>query len=306
MFIPEEQNAFVCVFHLFNVLNQLKAPETVSSSVDLLVYFCAGDDFEVQGVSTSKIPPPLYINATAHGDMIVSETIGAQPTKSLTVLPSAVGIGEHFTSVKQLIQRFNLLHQKTVTTHGSGYQINPYQWSFVAFAPSTAVTQSPTLGGDIMSYIAGCYGTYRGSMRVSASTASATVVTNGSTAFANDTWSCSLVPNANTFVAAAPPIDGTLDWTLLGSVTGINQGFATVTGRYAVARVPYYVKTLFSVVQQSLEDLIPVLGEQPSVSASFFQSASATVPNPIFMRSACDDFSFGYFISTPLQYDSFT
>lgn len=140
----------------------------------MLVFASGGDDFEVQApgslavnsqYGTSALPFVAQMDTT--GDVKLAEKpIGTSKVPFMDVAHSAFCIGEHFTSVKLLLNRYVPFYFNT-----SLFTLDETVWPWFcgitsdSSAGSNAISTG-SLGGDALSYFGPCYAMMRGSSRL--------------------------------------------------------------------------------------------------------------------------------------------
>jgi len=113
------------------VLNELRAPETCSTAIDILVYFSGAEDIEFMGptgnigASSSAVGYlPFYPQI---GDLDVN-VIGGGNKPTFTTHNAEESGGEIFASIKQLLTRYSLLYEDTATTISAGNAMYVWPW----------------------------------------------------------------------------------------------------------------------------------------------------------------------------------
>lgn len=155
------------------VLNELRCPETCSQGVDFLIYVSAGEDFELAcpgGVSNDGHPAFVPQGGAAVSDQdqtIVAEPIGGYVIPSMSLEPSRTCVGEMFTSIKQLLNRYTPWQSSVVlladgTT--SNFGIYPYYMGMPTNGLIGPV--APTLTSDALSMFSTGFAFYRGSVKI--------------------------------------------------------------------------------------------------------------------------------------------
>jgi len=154
------------------VLNQLVAPDTVSSAVRVLIEVAGADDIEFQGPGTSKIwcpyVPKTYtiqsgqtlVNPTAHNT--VGNVIGGGQRYTDGNLSSLYCIGENITSMRQLLKRRSNIG--VITAPIQKYQVDPFFLQWLSYDNTVGLVQ-PAIYGDLLSSIASCFCFSRGGVR---------------------------------------------------------------------------------------------------------------------------------------------
>lgn len=160
-------------FGTFTVMvsTPLVAIPSVSSSISMLVYVSALDDFELY----FPFSTPSVLTAEMGGDdndCLTCKSIGDAPTNDLTLAPSMTCAGEVFVSLKQLLQMPRLMKNagfffnNTPNPTYSGTRFIP--WARGLPVPSTTVRGSystPVLGGDYITEISQGFAFERGGLR---------------------------------------------------------------------------------------------------------------------------------------------
>lgn len=197
------------------VLNPLRAPETVSQSVQILKYVSGGDDFEFavpgyNGADPGNIAPGVFtpeMNTGGSDEVIKEEVIGGAKEASYSSKEMEESIGEAFLSVKQLLNRYTPWYA-LAKTQATVMQF--YPWYSSAVSQTIAGLTVPETGGDAFNWISPMYLFYRGNARVSVTTHQPTALTNGTE------WSPSNIIVTGTWYT--------------GPVTGDPQGPSTILG----------------------------------------------------------------------------
>jgi hypothetical protein len=279
------------------VVNALRAPENASQTIEYMVYVTAGDDFEYQvpgnqGVLKMPFTPQMNETIIRTG---IAESKQYGPTTNL----SKMCVGEHFTSIKQLLNRFSQVYFKTSLPSTSSQSVIIWPWlnGVQSNVTTTGVPVVPNAGGDTYGIFASWYALYRGGMRIFISPSQDT--------FVGYPIDMSLV----TTQASAATVAGGINTRGVHAVTnydtdnnivgiqGITETDNTSGGAYA--RVPYQAKTPVSMVlRQTASDIYPTEVSQPLPRVNFFSPAGAFADYAVF-RSVSDEFQFMYFIGCP-------
>lgn len=286
----------------FVILNALRAPNTVSQTVDLLVYYSAGEDFElaVPGYSPATVnwppfSPESFGNVAAASETLVNEGIGGTSIARADLSYAETCVGEIFTSIRQLLARYNQVWTSTLPPATGRVAIWPY-FSACATLTSAGAVQLPKYGGDLFSYYAPMYAFYRGGMKVQVDMAAAV----GSL---SATLTPSQVLPSSETIKTSTSLNGTnAAVTYYQSQFTVPSGTAiTDSGIGVVAfEIPYYCKTSVSNVVATSTDTIPTLTDG---------SLEITVPQgcvsyevqstPVYYRAIAEDFQFCYFVGCP-------
>ncbi len=148
------------------VLNPLRAPGTCEQSIKMIIEMCGGDDFELQ-VPTAATPLIPFYPQMETGTISENKVVAASRLDECgpyNVERSKFCIGDHFTSVKQILSRNNRILATAAAGAGVA-QINPWFSSITTIDIGTGALTGATYGGDIVSYIFCMYGYFRGDAR---------------------------------------------------------------------------------------------------------------------------------------------
>lgn len=294
------------------VLNELRAPETVSSTVDLLIYYSGGKDFEFQAPGYDQITAAnkSLPFSPQMGDLdIIEEGVGNEVVKRPNTIPSEAVNGEVVASVKQLLARNSIVRMRGTQPATSVASVNVWPWfAGVAYLTAGGALNAPNCGGDIYSKIAPMYAFYKGSMDVTMKPNDTDTGGRGR----NDPIFMSIVPRdptsaTYTAVSAGALVAGpTQDWISNTLSTAGFQGYALTNAGigFVSARVPYYGRTKCSLnVVQTYTDNVPDDRSQPFSNVNFYASQSFNFYT--LCRNTSDDHQFTYFIGAPPVYYSF-
>jgi len=277
----------------------LKANASCADNIDILYYVRYGDDFEVAAPITSAPPNPPFVFPAADAIAMASEgesdIIGNQIVPSLKTKYAEIGVGEYVGTIKRILSRYNALSTLISPTF-TGVSINPYFFAAATMVTSSGVIQSPTYGGDALSYLGLMYAGFRGSIKVG--------VVNEA---AESNWEISLanINNDNGWISSAKSFFGPVNWSTPGTGNPLNIGRTGIRGSSVYVKIPYYVDTLYTLVQPNITDSVvhpSNLGDGPLVWANLFSGTSDIV---MILRSVSDDFVLSNFVCTPLVMTSY-
>jgi hypothetical protein len=166
--------------------NALKAPDTVSSSIQVIVEIACAKGFEFARLDPYPLgtwvpfdttPPAakagkkkeIVVTAQMESDLFDHSPMigGVGVPSALTLDPSKFCIGERFMSLRQLgtiMTRMGFLIQGNSGTQGYDMQMRPWTVGF-AFDNVTDVVP-PAIGEDFFGLIAACFRFMRGGVRV--------------------------------------------------------------------------------------------------------------------------------------------
>jgi hypothetical protein len=291
------------------VLNDLRQPETCADNINLLFYYSGGPDFEFQApITTGNITFSPQVGGC---EPIVDEVVGGDPSHSLSTMYSSLSVGEHFTSVKQLISRFSV-----VNSAGSLFGTPPagqpvfFFWPWVtgvfSMVPGTGAIGAPFVGGDIYSYISPLYAYYRGSMHVALVPSSAAsgqpVVIEAFVDLLNARTSGNVSGSAQ---VQGIGTTGSSSW-FLGPAGVSNMGgcgnVVSDHGSNLFCHVPYYGLCHASLCTTTSTP--GVINPRPNDTTQaqgvlkFYYASNTNATSLSVLRAAGDDFQFCNFVST--------
>jgi hypothetical protein len=272
------------------VLNQLRAPDSVSLNVPIVISVRAGEDFEVAvpcpGASFNT--PMLIGNA-----LLDDEAIGSANQEHQGLRPAEEAIGESFTSIRQLLNRNSQIFNvpTTVTTN---VLVHPYAMGVVT---TSAGTLSSGPCGDALSRFGTMYQFHRGSIRIAIQNTDTTDVPligelfgfAGSTIFSSsaylDMTSGTVFP---TFVGNAVPRLYALP------IEKQNSGLTSWL-------VPYYNQLRCSLIQPAVSNAWTTKDvSEPDIWLGVSKLSLSTTN---YYRSVGEDYQLGYFIGVlPVLY----
>lgn len=156
------------------VLNPLVAPDTVSSAIEALVYYSAGEDYEVAfPVSADGGAVVAQMNVPAK--MKTVDRIGGYVTEPPTMVPVKSCMGEAFVSLKQLLTASRPLVRTNVLTNIINAPQSSYEslcfwpWTMgipeAPSLPASPLYNLPPMFGDYVSELATGFAYYRGGLR---------------------------------------------------------------------------------------------------------------------------------------------
>jgi len=270
------------------VINVLRSPETCSPNIDILLYFSAADDFEFQAPNqggSSLTTMPFYPQI---GELECSG-IGNSNLPSLHTKYSELSIGEHFKSVKQLLNKPSRFWRSSA---GSENAFVLYPWFRVinSIDPTAGSLITPTMGGDMFNYLSFMYMYLRGSVRIIVSTDGVKQMF-----IANEpASSTSMYAGTNTQLSPGP------NATFATTSSGFNAMVAIQEPdvRQVSAEIPYYCPLQCSMMVTNVSGTDTRVADNSDPSSNFiFQQSDATVT--ALFRSFPDQFQLSYFIGAP-------
>jgi len=284
------------------VLNDLRCPETVSQDIDLMVFFTAGDDFEFQVPTSSRSGSGsnIYTPQASSEEVLVDAGIAESKEQGCNTMYSELSIGEHFTSIKQLLNRNSVLQSTTAQTFPS-QGVALYPW-FVSGVTNTAVTGAAKSGGfigDPFSVFAPMYNYFRGKARVGLVTSSnAKIMMSNYPFLMSDSSSTSFLSTTTTLYG------GNLTYAISGSYLN-GPAFTPIPSEennIPYLQLPYYAQFPVSYVdvwQGDTTNFFTADETVPVSTALFVNQSTALGTTTTLQRSFCDDFQLTFFIGCP-------
>jgi hypothetical protein len=282
------------------VLNDLRCPDTVAQNVDLLFFFKAGDDFEFQSPGVVTVGGGIYTPQSNNVETIVNSGIAETAVKPCTTQYSSKSIGEHFLSIKQLLNRNSQLQAMTnaIVYAGQSIILNPWHIAGITNVPVTGALRTAAYSADAFSYLAPLFNYYRGKSRVLlvADTVNGIMGSNqpnffqnlGSSQFHNIGGS---TYGINLPVIATSDTDRNVFNTPVAS--GSNHGYQWI-------HIPYYSKYPVSFTQiWNGGTTNYYLDETQPISTACFTASANFGGSAVLERSFCDDFQLTFFIGCP-------
>jgi len=265
------------------VLNELRAPETCAQSIDIVMFWTAGDDFEFNNIINTGTYRPVY---QSHSNSLISNVIGDAFVPPISTRHAELTHGEMFRSIKQILMQYhNVVNNATVPNTPT-----IYPWFVSTVGMDSTGNLHGTCGGDPFSALACMYGFFRGSMRV------ATPVTS--------TFSYAALQDSSFYSGTTKAID-------TGTYTEIAYQTPNVTGAISNS-IPLYVddssqnyrsynvpfmsvnKVSFLRPNYTGNQADTILYDSPHARLLVDLTAA-----PMIHRATGDDFQLSYFICCP-------
>jgi hypothetical protein len=290
-------------------LNELRCPETASSSVSILAYCYGGDDFELQVPHDS--PSYDYPFSPEAGDITIHKgTIGNSVVPSEDVRYRTEAVGDSFNSVKQLLAKFTTYWQSSVVSMDANKQLMIYPFGFSAVRQNhtTGALEKPIAGASAIDIFSFMYAYYRGDTKFK-------IVDRGNTSppggilFLGSILSSPLNYYNYTIIN-----NGFNDTLLLGYgdyvalQKNVVQGVATTDAGvgFLSVKVPYYSKFKTGFVSALPPSTSIPLALPGSICSLIIRASAALLQEYTIFRGAADDFQFIYFIGCPPNIVNYT
>jgi len=292
------------------VLNELKAPPTVSTTVSMIVEVKGSDDLEFSLPMSANLQPliPSAISMQCNDivfqsgepstGIVNSGMIGTASTSSDWLANAAAASGEVVTSLRQLLKRPGYLMNNTTGTN-LYTEIVPTGWTP---AVSNALTASAGTG-DLTTLLSSMFCLRRGGTRLQANpdTIASLQMLTGTYVPRDVTDTRSVV---RTFTAVYP-----FSYALRAFVNNANWVVQRLDWGF-VAEIPSYATshaqpTIAHMYDGSNAQSYQIYGSSTG-SAFFFALGGGTLPTMPWYRSGADDTNYGGFAGIPVMYPSTT
>lgn len=279
------------------IINELRAPTTASQTIQCLVFMSGGEDFELQApIFTSGVKSVLAMPFSTQMDVSPSTTgaIANASTSPQSLTSSVDCMGEHFTSVKQILNRATYLAAGTFTSGAT-----MYPWLSTMLYAFTGLLTGQTVGGDAFTRIAPMYAFFRGGVNVHFQYPSNTVAGFVSSALLERPASATIFTGGTNLITNP---GATYDWRSTTNSVGSfgSRSLGNLQGNACSTTVPYYCSTRMSLVlNNTISAAAPTISSQPITFLSVSSNASGSVS---VMRSFKDDFQLMYFVGCPPTY----
>lgn len=276
------------------VLNELRAPDTVAQSIEVLLFWSGGDDFEFNGGSITSnayysayqahsnistlmphVNPECNLGAIGDATRQVNSTIFAEQC-----------FGEKFTSVNQLLSRYYYFYGGVPVATKTGAI---YPWFTGILGSNAAGLVGPNIGLDPYSNIGAMYRYFRGSSRVA-------LWNNGGTDFIQ-----AVLVNLGNVTMTTPFTSlslGTTGSFNTGPVLNNSAIYSSNNDSYYVFNVPYTNNLRMSYV---IPDSAGTAWQDTTASKAVLWVSTKTnnLSTFSYARSFGDDFQLSYFIACP-------
>lgn len=295
------------------VLNTLCAPETVSSSLNVVLFARGGEDFEFQ--------VPSYGNMGGYGPFspqmdtgLIAGGVGGAIEKKQALNSARYCIGEYVSSIKQLLSRFSAVSatNSLQALANGGFRLWPYFANIGYVDASTLTLACANLGGDAFSMFVHGYAFYRGGVRMSIALPTGTSYSVANLPFkprysgqtANSIFLTNQSSYSNYFGGGGlvQPFSPAVAMPATCGVAQPSNG-----GNFITVHLPYYAPTKCTVAAvQTTADTIPLDYSQPLSTVYVAQLDTATNGNTAYKRAFADDFQLSYFVGFPPVLGSLT
>jgi len=280
------------------ILNELRAPETCSTAMDILIYFSGGEDLEFAGPGGGNVIP--FSPQMADLDCGV---IGGDKVTPQQLTTAQQSIGELFSSVKQLLNKYCILYLNyTPTISDQAIYIWPWVRGVFTINTSTGALVQPLVGGDTFSAISNMYLMYRGGARIM-------VYSDGSgPTFIGNSINTALNVSGTTFVPFGVSTQQFSNVTV-STTAGFSANAVNVqdsSDGVVFSNVPYYSRTKGTLAFNSYTDTTNKASTELSNSVSVLNVYRPTDTKCSLWRSFPDDFQCCYFIGAPPKLESYS
>jgi len=269
------------------VVSPLRFPDTVSSTVEVLVYIRAAPDMEF-AVPRVLQPRPIYVTngvEVENTGTLACSSIGGTVQRTIQSSHAEFCIGEKIMSLSSLLKRGVPLYLDTSLTFSQSFSMQAY-YAGINFATQvlgTYTIEQSSLVADFYSNFSYMYLLCRGSLRIRVCHPS---VANGLTSAALT------VPSVTgSFLPGVQTLNDT-DSSPVGQLPAVLHQSTTEAG--LSVQIPFYHK--YMACQPSIDD------------GTYMPNYNITVrhntdPTPTWvMRTVADDFHFSGFLGIPVMY----
>jgi hypothetical protein len=279
------------------VLNDLVAPDTVSSSVQVLMEVSGADDYELATPKPHGLAPIIRADVGFVAQMNEAEPrgVGNADMTDLDLCYATNCIGEKVTSILQLLKRYSpYSYDGTDSNAYTGVNIRPFLIGYLSTSNAVGTITHPT--GDYYSLLAPCFAYVRGSIRVQVNSPPANGV-------AKDTGAVSYYPD----LTDLNPIEDLNKYLDLGMTINYQPGVAGNSFLPSGGNFPSYQQLHTRLCRPSTATAPEPVDEYSSHMRACFEHTSGGVAKKyVLYRAAGDDMTLGYFTGTPACTDSFT
>jgi hypothetical protein len=291
------------------ILNELRAPDTCSQAIEILVYVSGGNDFELQipgfvpGTDSRYTMPfsPQTLSENTGDKVILSGPVGGSDHQKHNIDHASRCTGELPMGIKQFLSRSAPVIFKTaVGGNANGFSVWPWHSTVISTTVTTGALTGPATGPDLYTFFSTMYAYYRGGVNITVrNNCAATYVPYPTTIFLTPVdltantlpWRNQQVNNATNTVA---------NYLVSGAPIGL-QGVAINQSNIGLwsAKVPYQSRTKMSLAlhQTGVNGYIPNEVSQPVIMMEATSLGGFTSYEPY--RSFADDFQLSYFIGCP-------
>jgi hypothetical protein len=303
---PYKKNAASTGLFSITVLEPLKAPSTVSSTVNIIIERAAGPDFEVAVPVNNPLQYFAGITPQSGGNTSVDvgsnecshfdSTIGSSAFKSDNYLNSLHCIGERISSLRTLLKLPCQLINNVVPTANLYIHTQPFAISSGTVAG--AVNTSPSVLNDFYSRFASCYVYSRGGVRLKYLDNTA-VTSPNPIAIYLDTRPATNTIKASVVTYSATDAVGT---TFSASRLGVPVVYYKA-GYSGEVQIPQYLRFHSRLNSDCVANAINLYNNNVRAITGDLTVTRQFLPNAAsdagILRSGSDDLNFGGFLSVP-------
>jgi hypothetical protein len=276
------------------IINELRAPETCSQTIQILVYASGGDDFEFALPYDAPLvfSPEMELNE----EETISDHVIADFGRPAPLMRyDEMCIGESVKSMKQLLNRYTRAGTKVAPASASP---SFYPWNI----GKTKVDATGLIQGegprDVFAAISGMYAMYRGSMKIGMN------LPHGSAIGVSALVSPSGPPSTYAFMSNAVPLAGVSTVTATNTSLSGSLGFSLTQNSSCISyfEVPYYNSTYATWIQRQTATAYTNVNTLPLAILSVSRNDGVVVGQ--ITRACSDNFQFCYFLGAPPVYVS--
>jgi hypothetical protein len=286
------------------VLNNLRAPETVSQTIEILEYYTAGDDFEFAAPSTASYSSTTgavpFVPQSSEADVLVKCGIADGQVKRYDLSSAARCVGESILSVKQLLNRISQNYTSFGLSGVNTLILYPWYAGGSSIDVSTGALTVGSVLGDAFSLLAPMFVFFRGGARFTIVTDS-TIHVGGF----NVPGMMDALSSTDCISTAILPQGLWLGTTNPFSTSGMGPFTPVVSSDLAAGighfSVPYYSNMPVAPVKLFDGEHNTVYQNAPAIPRSVvgFAMPSGLSGEESIYRAMNDDLHLSYFISAP-------
>jgi len=266
------------------VLNELRAPETASQEIDVLVYVSGAADFELACPSSKVNARHFTPEMDRQQVTMVNKGIGDSKCETMNFDHNSLSISDPFVSLKQLLNCSRRIYSADATLSSQSGVISPFALGVSRYTVSgSSFTEPDAFNLDFLSLFSHGYSFFRGGIRLTRAFNAGTV--------AGFVGSFKLLSSTVAGSLATFSIPTTTNGALVGNRYTTNQ-LNLYTDRAMDVNVPYWNNTPISYVRYLSNSTSYPTDQATPNNKLFYSFTNATAE---VYRSGADDYCLGYF-----------
>lgn len=286
-----------------NVTNSLRNPETVSGTVDYVLYVRGGPDFEVQ-VPGFTFEKPVVFQSSSQPRGVD----GALSTMSLA--PSMDSMGEQIGSVLQLLKQYRPMAMNASSVTKRAISFSPWITAGQQFVGGTpALVNNAAVETTLWSYICAPYAYYRGGVRLRANPSPFVVNPIDGTTVNNKAAVCGFMKSYTGYNASSTLRLSSSDWSSSSNpIVSCNFAAGGYTGEPLITGDVYREQVSVQVPYQAARRFAPVKFQTPTnTTLSLFEPRTVVTfftdgcGCAFVSRAAADDYQLMCWLGVPVM-----